>query len=157
MTQQHDIDTLLRAELEKLRKLNPTQAANLLAQALGRPIGRSQSSTTVGPALPQRTQHHSPLESESRFVRFAGWWNEWSCAACGHIDRSFDGLFEEREWIAGPNIGGPKHWLKAGVKPFPELLQDAVTYVRYYNRAFCYKCVGAESWPLAQSNTGEGK
>lgn len=151
MSESQDIDALLHAELERLRRERPSEAAALLNQALGRsPSGRSAASEKIGPALPSRTQHHSPIESESRFVRYAGWWEETSCLKCGHSSRRFDGLYEERDWIAA-HAGGPKHWLACLVAPLPELTKDAVTYVRYYTQNFCEKCVGAENWPLAQT------
>lgn len=112
-----------------------------------------RKSEPVGPALPQRTQHHSPIEAESRFVRFCAWWDELLCQTCKHTERRFDGLFEERLWLRPEehSTAGAKHWLKACAKPLPELTQNAVTYVRYHNITFCHKCIGAEAWPLAQS------
>lgn len=152
MTTPQDVDTQLRAELDRLRREHPEKAAEILNQALGRsPAGRS-ATTPTGPAYPVRTQHHSPIESESRFVRFCGWWDEVTCEKCGYSARTFDGLFEEREWIKD-SIGGPKHYLKCSVAPLPELLKDAVAYIRYYRMHFCEKCIGAELWPLAQPRT----
>lgn len=123
---------------------------DLLADALAHlPPPAARRETVTGPAHPPRTQHHTPLESESRFVRFAAWWDERICGKCGHTERTFDGLFEEREWIK-ENIGGPKHFLSCNVAPLPELMKGAVSYVRYYKRDFCAKCIGAEGWPLAR-------
>jgi|SRR6266699_1590729 len=127
-----DLDTLLDDALQYLPAPRPVKAP-------------------VGPAFPPRTQHHSPIEAESRFVRFAAWWDELMCAKCGHADRTFDGLFEEREWIRPEEhpASGPQHWLKSIDAPLPELLKGAVSYVRYHRLDFCAKCIGAEGWPLA--------
>jgi hypothetical protein len=106
----------------------------------------------TGPALPTRTQHHSPIEAESVFVRYCAWWNEVQCTKCHHSEPSFDGLFEERNWIRPEeHIGGPRHWLACSVAPLPELMKDAVSYVRYYSVNFCSECLGAKAWPLAQA------
>ena len=121
----------------------------LMADALEHLPAPKAKAREVGPALPMRTQHHSPIEAESRFVRFAGWWEETECLKCQHVERRFAGLYEERDWIA-EHLGGPKHWLLCSVAPLPELTKGAVSYVRYYTQNFCEKCTGAERWPLAQ-------
>src|ERR1700739_1181327 len=129
----------------------------LLADALQHLQQKPKKPAEGGPAYPVRTQHHSPLESESSFVRYAGWWDEYLCQTCQHIERRWDGLFEEREWTSGPHQGGPKHWLAVSslfkgvdsAKPLPELTKDAVSYVRYHSVHFCHACLGASEWPLA--------
>jgi len=128
-----DLDTLLEDALQHLPAPRP-------------------KAEPIGPALPQRTQHHSPIEAESRFVRFCAWWDECLCMRCQHAERRFDGLFEEREWLRPQEhpVSGAKHWLKSAGAPLPELLRDAVSYVRYYRVDFCGKCLGAEGWPLVQ-------
>ena len=141
------LNSLLRAQLERLRREKPEAISQLLREAVGSP--KPSTRGTVGPALPTRTQHHTPMESESRFVRHAAWWEDTSCQTCGHTERKFDGIYEEREWLGDTvRAGGPKHWLGVLAKPLPETLRGAVSYVRFYTVVFCHKCVNAESWPL---------
>ncbi len=148
MSDSQDVDALLRAELERLQRERPAEAAALLNAALGRPAS-GRSPTPTGPSYPTRTQHHTPIEAESRFVKFVAWWEETECCKCQHIERTFDGIYEERDWITD-RVGGPKHWLCCTVVPLPELIKDPVSYVRYYKRDFCEQCSGAWGWPLAQ-------
>jgi hypothetical protein len=122
----------------------------LMADALEHlPAPAKPKKAEIGPSLPARTQHHTPIEAESRFIRFAAWWEETECSKCQHIERLFDGIYEERDWIKD-HEGGPKHWLCCTVVPLPELTKDAISYVRYYKRDFCAQCSGAWGWPLAQ-------
>jgi hypothetical protein len=124
----------------------------LLEDALQHLPAPKAKAKVEGPAYPLRTQHHTPLESESRFVRFAGWWEEHLCLRCHATSRHFDGLYEEREWLKpDDHPSGTKHWLACTVAPLPELLKGSVTYVRCYSTNFCAECLGAASWPLAQA------
>lgn len=119
-------------------------------------LPKAKAKGPEGPAFPQRTQHHTPLESESRFVRFAVWWDEHQCLRCSATSRHFDGLYEEREWLKpDEHPTGTKHWLACSVAPLPELTKGAVSYVRYYHAAFCPECIGATGWPLARAWEGE--
>jgi hypothetical protein len=96
------------------------------------------------PARPAR----SPIEQESRFVRYACWFDVVRCA-CGAERRSFDGLFEEREFIQG----GGRHWLRlAATRPGA----SGVIYLRKHTVAYCEQCARIESWPLAAEYDGPG-
>jgi hypothetical protein len=89
------------------------------------------------------------LQRESRFVRYAAWLDHLICDRCGKVEVRFDGIFEEREWIA-PRASGTRHWLAASAPPLPATNTDPRTYVRKTHRSYCGHCTSAATWPLAE-------